>query len=547
MGLSRPDGDLAERPDPSGPSRAPYAPPFCGQDRESTLAFFRARLLRALLPPPRPAQPPRLEDLPLGTVGLSRKCQADGFTGPAPPPAPLRLLRGLLLLALSATELLLPAAEAPASIRVIVEHRQETDGPAFRFDRVPAPTNRDTATRAAFRLVQGEPDDNSAPLSTLQDGRLPDQADQPEANFFFAAGSHGGRILVDFGAATPFRYIATYPRHPDIRGPQLYQLYGATGTEPGLILPPSEGRSPAESGWSLIASVDTRPRTGPGGGQYGVLITNDSGNLGPFRYLLFDIRPTETRSPFGHTFYSEIDAVSAEPDFVPEPPTPRRGPAPFTVRTPDGRFAFTLDLSEAPELESWAREHLVPVLLEWYPKLVEQLPSENYRPPDHVHIVLRPGRGVAAASGSRITANATWIQRELQGEALGALVHELVHVVQQYGQRPPGSSRPPGWLVEGIADYLRWFVYEPHRHGADLVWLRRQRNLQLRHDAGYRISANFLDWVSRRHDPELVRHLNAALREGRYDETLWTQRTGHSLQALADQWRRETEQALVQP
>lgn len=38
----------------------------------------------------------------------------------------------------------------------------------------------------------------------------------------------------------------------------------------------------------------------------------------------------------------------------------------------------------------------------------------------------------------------------------GAIVHEMVHVVQQYRGR--GN---PGWLVEGIADYFRWFVYEP--------------------------------------------------------------------------------------
>lgn len=451
------------------------------------------------------------------------------------------------ILRLAATAVGVATLWGRAEVQVITEHRSETDGPPLRFSRVPPANDRDTASRAAFRLLAGEPDDNSGPLSVLQDGRLPEQPDEPAANFFFAAGTRGGRILVDFGSPTPLRYITTYSRHPNTRGPQRYDLYGATGGEPRFDSSPGDTRTLAELGWTLLASVDTRPPEGPGGGSYGVLITNPVGPLGPFRYLLFDLHTTNPRIPFGNTFYSEIDAVSADPEFVPNPPATVSGPAPFTVQTPDGRYRFTLDLSQAPELEAWARTKLVPVLLEWYPRLADLLPGENFAPPPEVRIRIRPGRGVAATSGTRITANARWIQQELEGEAIGALVHELVHVLQQYGRRPPGSAQPPGWLVEGIADYFRWFVFEPERHGADLVWLRQQRNLQLRHDAGYRLSANFLDWVSRRYDRDLVRHLNAALREGRYEEALWSQRTGHTLQELAEQWRNETEKALTSP
>jgi hypothetical protein len=32
----------------------------------------------------------------------------------------------------------------------------------------------------------------------------------------------------------------------------------------------------------------------------------------------------------------------------------------------------------------------------------------------------------------------------------GVLTHEMMHIVQSY---PDGQ---PGWLVEGIADYVRW-------------------------------------------------------------------------------------------
>ena len=60
-----------------------------------------------------------------------------------------------------------------------------------------------------------------------------------------------------------------------------------------------------------MASVDTRPRQGVGGGQYGVSISASSGALGKYRYLLFDSVPTEYEDPFGNTFYSEVDVVAS--------------------------------------------------------------------------------------------------------------------------------------------------------------------------------------------------------------------------------------------
>ncbi len=38
------------------------------------------------------------------------------------------------------------------------------------------------------------------------------------------------------------------------------------------------------------------------------------------------------------------------------------------------------------------------------------------------------------------------------------MVHETVHCVQRYRGR--GN---PGWLVEGVADYVRFFKYEPKK------------------------------------------------------------------------------------
>ena len=75
---------------------------------------------------------------------------------------------------------------------------------------------------------------------------------------------------------------------------------------------PKIGTDPASCGWTLVATVDTRPANQPPGGQYKVTITNPNGVLGKYRYLLFEMFPTETNDSWGHTFYSEITVTRSE-------------------------------------------------------------------------------------------------------------------------------------------------------------------------------------------------------------------------------------------
>jgi hypothetical protein len=99
--------------------------------------------------------------------------------------------------------------------------------------------------------------------------------------------------------------------------------------------------------------------------------------------------------------------------------------------------------------------------------------------------------------------------------------------------------------VEGLADYIRWFLYEPQSHGADLVWMKQRRNLQVRYDAGYRVTANFLDWATRKYDKAIIPQLNAAMRAGKYRESIWKERTGHTLDELGAEWKQGVEAELT--
>ena len=199
-----------------------------------------------------------------------------------------------------------------------------------------------------------------------------------------------------------------------------------------------------------------------------------------------------------------------------------------------GAYHFTVETTEAPDLADWAHRELIPVLQKWYPLIVKMLPGEGFTAPAKFSVTFTTSyHGVAATSGDRIVCDPSWYRQQLKGEAIGSIVHELVHVVQQYGR-----GRRPGWLVEGIPDFIRWFLYEPQTHGAEI---RPRDAARARYDASYRTSANFLNFVVGKYDKDLIRELNTALREGRYDAEIWKTRTGRTVEELADEWKKSLE------
>ena len=218
------------------------------------------------------------------------------------------------------------------------------------------------------------------------------------------------------------------------------------------------------------------------------------------------------------------------------------------VSIEQGKYRATIDTSETPDLTDWADMELAPVVAEWYPKIVQMLPSKGYEAPGAFSITFRKNKaGVADTGGTRINCAADWFRQNLKGEARGAIVHEMVHIVQQYGagrRRNPNAQRNPGWLVEGIPDYIRFYLYEPQTRGADIG----QRGLaRAKYDGSYRTSANFLKWAIEQYDHDLIEKLNAAMREGSYGDDLWEKLTGQTAPELGEEWKTALEKSLNAP
>jgi hypothetical protein len=349
------------------------------------------------------------------------------------------------------------------------------------------------------------------------------------------------------------------------------------------------------------------------------------------------------------------------------------------IRAPDGSCEITIDTAKAPDLKDWAEHKLAPVLAQWYPKISALLPSAGYTPPKKWSVIIAPGDGVAATGGSRVTANAIWLREQLDKEAVGALVHEEVHVVQQYGggrrNNPPGhfslgdvtnlvsltkeltdnagpvavflgrqltpaerkalaeyrgpgpkartwrtnlvaalnriidgpdiydaalfkdvtlrdttvslrDQKPEGgdwkrlnralledalpgglarrsaggrnrgntgWLTEGIPDYIRWFLFEPQAQGAGAAYIqkridnsaKRGQVYEPQYNDSYRISANFLNFVTAKYDRHIVSKLNDALRQGAYYDEIWADNTGKTVQELNQEWAAKLHRELA--
>lgn len=179
---------------------------------------------------------------------------------------------------------------------------------------------------------------------------------------------------------------------------------------------------------------------------------------------------------------------------------------------------ITVDTSATPDLADWGVK-AGELCAEWYGKIHVLLPSEGHVPRAGVKLVFDPQmKGVAHAAGDTITIAGTFVRANR--DDFGMVVHELTHVVQSY---PPGG---PGWLVEGIADYVRLVHFEPQAPRPKIDPDKAS------YKDAYKTTAIFLEWIEKTHGAGLVVKLNAALRKGMYRDELFKEITSQTLDEL---------------
>jgi hypothetical protein len=141
-----------------------------------------------------------------------------------------------------------------------------------------------------------------------------------------------------------------------------------------------------------------------------------------------------------------------------------------------------------------------------------------------VKFVIDPAyKGVAETGDGVAKYNPEWLKKN--PEDIDVVTHEVMHIVQDY------RFDNPGWLTEGIADYVR-YVYGVNNVKSKWT-LPNYRNGQSYENA-YRVTARFLVWVEKEKNKKIVDKMDAALRAGTYKPELWVKLTGKT---VAELWK----------
>lgn len=199
------------------------------------------------------------------------------------------------------------------------------------------------------------------------------------------------------------------------------------------------------------------------------------------------------------------NARTAGPVVIPSP-VERRDVAHLSntvvARFPAVPLQVDIDVSaveaKSPEIKTWAL-HAAEVCRVWYPVIVRTL-GAGARLPEKVTLTFVP-HALAPAyydAGERIYFDTSHVLEDPTN--YGMAVHELCHVVQQY--KASGHS----WVTEGLADYVRFYLYETDPANGAL-------HAQSRYTDSYRTTALFFAFLENTSDPGIVLRLSTAMRD----------------------------------
>lgn len=163
------------------------------------------------------------------------------------------------------------------------------------------------------------------------------------------------------------------------------------------------------------------------------------------------------------------------------------------------------------------RQRLVNTFFSVYPVLLS-----TFNPDATKHVVFNVDSaydGVAYASRGQITFNPAWFVKH--PDDIDVVTHETMHLVQAY------TGRSPGWLTEGIADYVRF------KFGVENIgWALPAFKETQKYTDAYRVTARFLAWLEAHVHQGIVVELNTALRTKTYTQNTWTDLTKKTLDEL---------------
>lgn len=197
------------------------------------------------------------------------------------------------------------------------------------------------------------------------------------------------------------------------------------------------------------------------------------------------------------------------------------------------RKGYTLVINDlSTGFDTSTRRRLIDVFFEVYPLQAERFNAQSAR---EVILTIDPAYGgVAEASGNKIRISPKWMAN--YPEDLDVITHEAMHVVQSY------NHPVPGWLTEGIADYVRYIYGMNNAKGS---WLLPEYQSNQHYTNAYRVTARFLIWLEKNVKNGIVDSLDKAARAGKYTPQLWKKLTGKTVEELWQDYGRQPQLELT--
>lgn len=166
------------------------------------------------------------------------------------------------------------------------------------------------------------------------------------------------------------------------------------------------------------------------------------------------------------------------------------------------------------------QQNMINTFFTVYPKEVKEYNRNSLK---KVIIIIDPDyKGVAATAGGIVRVNPEWMHKH-PGD-VDIVTHEVMHIVQSY---PDNAG--PGWITEGIADYVR-NEFGVNNKGGD--WKLPDYNIRQSYKDAYRVTARFFVWVEKNYKKSLVRKLDKTMRINEYTRNFWENETGKTIDQL---------------
>lgn len=155
----------------------------------------------------------------------------------------------------------------------------------------------------------------------------------------------------------------------------------------------------------------------------------------------------------------------------------------------------------------------VELIKEWEPKIAVVLGTAEAKRPKQLTVRFKDMDGVAFWDGKAITVSSRYAAKHPDDVML--VVHELTHVLQGY-------RKIPGWMTEGIADYVRFGIAEEGKFGIRLDPTKNKPR------DSYRVTGYLILQAEKRH-PGLVKKLHLAGVSGGEVEKVWSEHCGQTI------------------